>query len=70
MIFEVHKKETEKLADWIAEHDEICRFADGRNQGAIGGRLTYCFTPTSIGTILNVSCACEASIDVTDYDVF
>lgn len=41
--------------------------------GAVGGAVTYSFTPTSIGTIINVEydVGCyQAKIDLTDYDMF
>ena len=40
--------------------------------GAIGGGLTYEFTPTSLGTVTNVyfcrGTVFESKIDLTDYD--
>jgi hypothetical protein len=42
----------------------------GKYAGAIGGHLSYSFTPTSIGEIVKVTCACGAELDVTDYDRF
>jgi hypothetical protein len=48
------------IKKWDQSHK--CKF---RNQngtwkygGAIGGRLTYYFTPTSIGDVCEVKCAC------------
>lgn len=38
-------------------------------QGAIGGGLTYCFTPTSIGVIEVVQYG-EHKLDVTQYDLW
>lgn len=35
--------------------------------GAIGGDLTYSFTPTSIGTIIKVE-SCGHELDLTDYE--
>jgi hypothetical protein len=37
-------------------------------QGAAGGAITYTFTPTMIGLVIKVQCACGAEEDVTDYD--
>lgn len=42
-------------------------------EGAIGGGVTYEFTPTSIGNIINVRYKTfeqEFKLDVTDYDSF
>lgn len=36
--------------------------------GAIGGKWTYEFTPTSIGTVCKVRCACGYSDDLSDYN--
>lgn len=38
-----------------------------KNVGAIGGRFTYSFTPTAIGTIEKLICACGKEFDLTDY---
>jgi hypothetical protein len=37
--------------------------------GAVGGGLTYCFTPTSIGVITVVKFM-EEQIDLTDYELW
>lgn len=66
--FRIEGKAQEKLRAWLSEHDKVCRFADPMKQGAIGGRLSYMFTPTSISTILKVHCACGAVQDCTHYD--
>ena len=49
--------------------------ADGKERpylGAIGGGLTYEFTPTSLGTVTRVTFASgtqyEKTVDLTDYD--
>lgn len=60
--------ESDKFQKWIAEHDKTCKFADPAKCGASGGRLTYSFTPTSLGLIQKVRCACEAEVDLTDYE--
>lgn len=36
--------------------------------GAIGGETSYSFTPTSLGVIVTVLCACGKEKNVTDYD--
>ncbi len=35
---------------------------------AIGGALTYHFTPNNLGTTVKVSCACGAEVDLTRYE--
>ena len=59
----------DKFNAWLAEHDKTCRMAGNRNTGAIGGRLTYSFTPTSLGTVTKVTCACgKGEIDLSHYE--
>lgn len=37
--------------------------------GAIGGGVTYSFTPTSLGLVIKVSCSgVKEQLDITDYD--
>jgi hypothetical protein len=39
-----------------------------RYHGAIGGALTYSFTPTSLGVVIKAKCACGKEVDVSDYE--
>lgn len=66
MIFELSSYENKKLAKWYSEHK--CQFVDPTNCGAIGGRLTYVFTPTSLGVISSVRCACGEEETLTNFD--
>lgn len=84
MRFSVDDVQRDKLAVWVAEQDEIVRLRQVSSSdaftracartgaayyGAIGGALTYCFTPNSIGEVLTVKHAgTDAEIDLTDYD--
>lgn len=45
--FPISKKESEKIKQWMNEHD----FYKDTKIGTIGGRYTYEFQPTSLGTI-------------------
>ena len=36
--------------------------------GAIDGKTTFSFTPTSIGTVVKVKCVCGNEADLTDYE--
>lgn len=65
-MFGMTESESKKLHEWSVEHDKTCPLK--YNQGAIGGRTTYCFTPTSLGTVVKVKCACGEEIDISDYD--
>ena len=68
MTFSLDDSKRSPLAKWLKEHDETCRYAALMKQGAIGGRLTYSFTPTHLGVIVKVQCSCGEECDVTDYD--
>lgn len=58
--FMINDDEMDILNNWIAEHDETCKIRDTRT--AIGGRLTYSVTPTSIGDMWSVKCACGCEV--------
>lgn len=66
--FVIHGNESDNMFNWIEEHDKTCPFADPMNQGAIGGRFTYSFTPTSLGQVTKIKCACGEVKDVSEYD--
>jgi hypothetical protein len=66
-MFQLDKDEQKLFNEWLEEHDKTCPFKRPENQGAIGGRLTYCFTPTSLGVATSVKCACGEEVNVTDY---
>lgn len=68
MKFALSKDEIQKMNKWLKEHNKTCPNAGPKNQGAIGGRLTYSFTPTSLGTFSNVRCTCGAQEHLTDLD--
>lgn len=61
--FRISDKNFEKIQKWSEEQDKIvmesgkakkCRMSDGPYYGPTGGVITYCFTPTSIGLIIEV----------------
>lgn len=62
-----HLREEEQkfLDDWLNEHSQKCNFGEG---GAIGGKITYKITPTTIGVITKAKCVCGAGKDITDYE--
>lgn len=65
--FAISGTELENLNAWLEKHDQVCRYADPENQGAIGGRFTFSFIPTSICEFQKVVCACGEECDLTDY---
>ena len=38
--------------------------------GAIGGRITFSFTPTALGEVTKATCVCGWEEDFTDYASF
>ena len=55
MTFTIPEQEAEQVVEWVMKH--TCNVRN-RYQGAIGGAITFSFTPTSIGEIVSVKCAC------------
>ena len=68
MEFSLSGEELENYNKWLKDHNKVCPFKNGTSQGAIGGRLTFNFTPTSLGTVCGVKCACGEEKDLTVYD--
>lgn len=68
MNFNLTPEEEELYQLWKEEHNLSCPLKG--NTGAIGGRLTFCFTRTSLGQIVNVKCACGSEICLTDFEVW
>jgi hypothetical protein len=58
------EEELTKAKIWIEKHP--CKHR-GKGTGAIGGGISYIFSPTSIGTAITVRCYCGGEYDVTDY---
>lgn len=58
MHFTISKQEHKTLQEWLKKHNKKCKFANPISCGVIGGRLTYMFTPTSLGCLTGVKCAC------------
>ena len=65
-MFELDDKQINELQEWREEHDRKCKFSKPDSCGAIGGRFTYCFTPTGLGVLTSVRCACGAEVNLTD----
>ncbi len=64
--FTLCDNEEAALARWRETHDPKCIYA--HKSGAIGGALTFQFTPTSIGVLASVSCSCGAHETLTGLD--
>ena len=64
LTFDLLGGELKKYHRWKAKHDKTCP----DKGAAIGGRITFSFTPTGIGTVVVVKCACGEEKNVTDFD--
>lgn len=75
--FDIDAKTWARIHRFKNEHECSLPDASAKDQketgerkrtGSIGGRWTYSFTPTSLGTAITVHCACGKEENVTDYD--
>lgn len=69
--FPISKEEQEKIREWQLKHDAEKHGLKTIEQrlragGCIGGKLTYHFIPTSIGTIGEVECSCGEKFTFQD----
>jgi F0F1-type ATP synthase delta subunit len=62
-IFELSDEQAKKLKKWIEEE------TPKRSIDPTGVSITYHFTPTSIGTIIKVSCG-KKEIDLSEYETW
>jgi hypothetical protein len=65
MKFELTEEEENKYKIWIKEHNKTCSI---KYAGAIGGKITFQFTPTSLGLVTQVVCGCGKKLNLTDYE--
>lgn len=67
ITFYIQDKELANFLKWQTKHSKKCNKYDG----AIGGSISYTFTPTGIGVGISVSCSmCKEDINITDYDIW
>ena len=67
MKFELTQEEVDKYEDWIEKHNKSCPI---HYTGAIGGKITFKFTATSLGMLSSVSCACGEELLLTNTEDF
>lgn len=67
MTFTLDDQQEAKYKRWVKNHHCPYYREDfgGRYVGACGGADTFTFTPTSIGDVVYVRCACGAGLDLT-----
>lgn len=70
-MFHLTDEQAQEIKDWRKTHK--CKLRTDSHGvegeiyvGAIGGAIQYCFTPTGLGTLVTVKCACGESHDVSD----
>ena len=61
--FELSESQEIKITTWEKNHE--CKHRNS-SQGAIGGRYTYEFVPTSIGVFCSVKCSCGESLNISE----
>lgn len=62
--FELNKHQTVRANEWMNG-----KLKDGAYTGAIGGRFTFSFTPTSLGEVIKVTDSItNETLDLSDYD--
>ena len=59
MIFALSATEKKQLNKWLKKHLKKCTDYPKAH-------LTYMFTPTGIGSIVEIECSCGKKVDVTD----
>lgn len=64
MIFAPSDAENEKLQKWLEEMHS--KFGE-KYYGAIGGAITYSFTPTGLGVVFTAKHVDGGEIDLTEY---
>lgn len=68
MSFRLTPKQNVQIKEWDADHENSLGQKCVEPDTAIGGRTTFSFTPTSIGVVVRIRCACGWTIDVSDYE--
>lgn len=68
LLFGLFEEQQQLARDWVDRHLEEAH--PESEFGAIGGPITYSFTPTSLGVVTKVTCYCGDGIDISDYDLW
>ena len=64
--FIMNENESIEANRTIKKHNKDCVIYNGGVHAAIGGRISYYFTPTGLGMACGVQCACGWSKECTD----
>lgn len=63
--FELTDEQHSTAMKWGYDHECPISY-----EGAIGGKLTFTFTDTSLGTVEKVVCSCGEEHNLTDFDLW
>lgn len=63
--FTISEEEYAEIENWKKQHELEAHNGAGTT-GAIGGRYTYSFTPTSLGTVGTIHCSCGAEFTFSE----
>lgn len=66
--FKLNDNEYDKIYEWYHSHECTLTERHGMPKyvGPIGGSISVTFTPTSIGDVIEVECACGAKFTVRE----
>lgn len=64
MKFELSERQYKLFTELDAKHECELKIYSGAN----GGRLAFCFTPTSLGLITTIKCGCGHEYPLTDFE--
>ena len=69
MKFEIAATNLDKMNTWLQAHIPSCSYWQPENveRNAGTGVITYAFTPTSTGLLIEAQCKCGQKTDITDY---
>lgn len=64
--FPITAEQQEAINRWVEQHEKVHK----GGHGAAGGKYSYIFTPTGIGTFASIKCTCGKSFDFSDDNDF
>jgi hypothetical protein len=77
LTFTVHETEMATLLAWKAEHEKTCKYLGPSKANPAhmywftpSSPVTYSFTSTGIGDVVEIKCLCGETKDITDYELW
>lgn len=65
--FHITAEQEDKALAWQKKHLDEKHEGPNTNDGAVGGRWSWVFVPTSIDTFLTIRCVCGDECNLTEY---